>query len=82
VLRLNRESLRQRQQMARDEIPLVLYQLAASGLRDRVSDPLIIGKPERQAASSFGRRVRALEQDADLKNLVDTVFLHRLQVCS
>jgi hypothetical protein len=26
--------------------------------------------------------VRALEQDADLKNLVDTVFLHRLQVCS
>jgi len=76
ILGLNREMLRGGEQMCGDEIVRVLDQLFLGQHIDEVFDRVCADQSQNDSSSAFNQREGPLEENADLKNLVYSFFVH------
>lgn len=75
MLRLDGESLRPAEQVQGDEITRVVDQLLLGQPVDQSDNGRSADEGEENPADAFDQRMGALNQDADLKDLVDSPFL-------
>jgi hypothetical protein len=76
ILGLNREMLRGGEQAGGDEIVRVADQLFLGQDIDEVFDRVCADQSQNDSSGAFNQCEGALEEDADLKNLVYSFFVH------
>jgi hypothetical protein len=78
VLRSNREMSRGVQEIVRDQIARVLRQLTLGQRGDKANDELPLDQKNKQASEDFQQGKRALQEETDLEDQMDSVFVQEL----